>query len=87
MMVFGVSLQKCPKCLDDTVYILYIDSVTAKEVAQKLMAHGWTLSRIKGSHHTYIKDGRRPIPVPVHGGNQDLGILGKRILKEAGIKG
>jgi len=64
--------------------MLYISYVTAKEVVKKLEAHGWVLDRIKGSHHTYAKEGLRPIPVPFHG-NGDLGILGKRILKEAGI--
>jgi predicted RNA binding protein YcfA (HicA-like mRNA interferase family) len=64
--------------------MLYIYYMTAKEVAKKLEAHGWVLNRIKGSHHTYAKEGFRPIPVPFHG-NGDLGILGKRILKEAGI--
>jgi predicted RNA binding protein YcfA (HicA-like mRNA interferase family) len=58
--------------------------MTAKEIVKKLEAHGWVLDRIKGSHHTYAKEGFRPIPVPFHG-NGDLGILGKRILKEAGI--
>jgi predicted RNA binding protein YcfA (HicA-like mRNA interferase family) len=65
--------------------MLYIINMTAKEVAKKLEAHGWVLDRIKGSHHTYVKDGFRPIPVPFHG-NGDLGVFGKRILKEAGIK-
>jgi predicted RNA binding protein YcfA (HicA-like mRNA interferase family) len=58
--------------------------MTAREVAAKLEAHGWVLDRIKGSHHTYAKDGQRSIPVPFHG-NNDMGILGKLILKEAGI--
>ncbi|MDR0629457.1 MAG: type II toxin-antitoxin system HicA family toxin [Treponema sp.] len=42
------------------------------------------MDRIKGSHHTCAKGARRSIPVPFHG-NKDLGVLGKRILKEAGI--
>jgi predicted RNA binding protein YcfA (HicA-like mRNA interferase family) len=58
--------------------------MTAKEVAATLEAHGWVLDRIKGSHHIYVKDGQRSILVPFHG-NNDLGILGKRMLKEAGI--
>ena len=70
--------------LTNTAYILYIDNMTAKEIAERLEANGWVLDRIKGSHHTYAKEGRRSIPVPFHG-NKDLGILGKRILKEAGI--
>ena len=40
---------------------------------------------MKSSHHIYIKEGFRSIPVPFHG-NKDLGDFGKRILKEAGIK-
>jgi len=64
--------------------MLYIITMTAREVAKKLEEHGWVLDRIKGSHHTYAKDDRRSIPVPFHS-NRDLGILGKRILKEAGI--
>ncbi|MCL2007194.1 MAG: type II toxin-antitoxin system HicA family toxin [Treponema sp.] len=59
--------------------------MTAKEVIEKLKAHGWELDRINGSHHIYVKEGCRSIPVPFHG-NKDLGILGKRILKEADIK-
>jgi predicted RNA binding protein YcfA (HicA-like mRNA interferase family) len=34
------------------------------------------LDRIKGSYHTYAKDGKRSIPVPFHS-DKDLGILGK----------
>jgi predicted RNA binding protein YcfA (HicA-like mRNA interferase family) len=58
--------------------------MTAREVAAKPEAHGWVLDRIKGSRHTYAKDGHRSIPVPFHS-NKDLGILGKRILKEASV--
>ena len=50
-----------------------------------LKDNGWKLVRVSSSHHVFDKDGRRPVPVPVHG-NADLGILGKRILGQAGIK-
>jgi predicted RNA binding protein YcfA (HicA-like mRNA interferase family) len=60
--------------------------MTAKQVAAILESHGWTLDRITGSHHEYVKQGYRTIPVPFHGGNNDLGVLSKRILKQAGIK-
>jgi predicted RNA binding protein YcfA (HicA-like mRNA interferase family) len=73
--------------LEITAYMLYIIGMTAKEIAKIFEEHGWVLDRIKGSHHTYVKEGCRPIPIPFHGGNSDLGILGKRILKEAGITG
>ena len=59
--------------------------MTAKEIMKILKANGWELNRITGSHHIFEKDGCRPVPVPVHG-NKDLGIKGKQILKEAGIK-
>jgi len=59
--------------------------MTAREIAKKFEEHGWVLDRIKGSHYVYAKEGRRSIPIPFHGGNGDLGNLGKRILKEAGI--
>ncbi len=71
--------------IDDTIYILYYISMTANEVVKILTAHGWTFDRIRSSHHVYVKDGFRSIPVPFHG-NKDLGDLGKRILKQAGIK-
>ena len=59
--------------------------MTAKEIMKILKKNGWVLDRINGSHHVFVKDGCRPIPVPVHS-NKDLGIKGKEILKQAGIK-
>jgi predicted RNA binding protein YcfA (HicA-like mRNA interferase family) len=59
--------------------------MTAKEIMKILKANGWKLERITGSHHVFDKEGRRPVTVPLHG-NVDLGVLGKRILKQAGIK-
>jgi len=38
------------------------------EVRKALEAHGWTLDRIRGSHHVFCKEGEQPISVPVHGG-------------------
>jgi len=63
---------------------LYIVIITAKQVMDILKANGWILDRINGSHHIFIKEGYRSLPVPVHG-NKDIGNLAKRILKEAGI--
>ena len=59
--------------------------MTARDVMKILKKNGWVLVRISGSHHVFDKDGYRPVSVPLHG-NVDLGILGKRILKQAGIK-
>ena len=33
-----------------------------------LERHGWSLTRISGSHHVFTKPGNLPISVPVHGG-------------------
>ena len=42
--------------------------VTGTELAKAITKKGWSLSRIKGSHHVYIKDGRQErIVVPFHG--------------------
>jgi len=31
-----------------------------------LAKHGWILSRIRGSHHVFTKEGETPISIPVH---------------------
>jgi len=59
--------------------------MTAREVIKKLESHGWVLDRVRGSHHSFVKDGHRSVVVSVHG-NKDLGIMAKQILKQAGIK-
>ena len=64
---------------------MYYAYITAKEIMKILIANGWELDRINGSHHIFVKAGYRSIPVSVHG-NKDLGTKGKQILKEAGIK-
>ncbi len=33
----------------------------------ELKGQGWVLARVEGSHHVMVKEGHRPIPVPVHG--------------------
>lgn len=38
------------------------------EVRKLLEDHGYTLSRIKGSHHWFERPGARGISVPVHKG-------------------
>lgn len=39
-----------------------------RDVVKVLKNHDWTLDRINGSHHIMIKEGYRPVPVPVHSG-------------------
>lgn len=41
---------------------------------------------IEGSRHAMVRDGFRPVPVPVHGSRDIPKGLMQRILKEAGIK-
>jgi predicted RNA binding protein YcfA (HicA-like mRNA interferase family) len=41
------------------------------EVRKLMEKHGWTLQRIRGSHHTFVKPGQRCFPVPVHDGKVD----------------
>lgn len=47
-------------------------TVSGKRLAKLAESKGWTLARIKGSHHIYVKDGRTErVVIPIHG-NQDL---------------
>ena len=62
-------------------------SVSGKEFAKVLERNGWTLLRIKGSHHIYGKSGSEVrISVPIHK-NQTLKIgLLSHFMKVAGLK-
>jgi predicted RNA binding protein YcfA (HicA-like mRNA interferase family) len=59
--------------------------MNGNEIIKKLMAAGWDLKRIKGSHHMMKKDGRI-VPIPVHGSSD----IGKGLLadieRQTGIK-
>ena len=60
--------------------------VTGKELAALLEQHGWTLLRVRGSHHIYGREGSAVrLSVPVHG-NKPLktGLL-KHLLSMAGL--
>jgi len=60
--------------------------MTGKELINILRANGWVLDRISGSHHIMIKEGRRSIPIPIHGKkNIPIGLV-TRIMKQAGIE-
>lgn len=61
-------------------------SISGKEFAKLLETNGWILARVKGSHHIYIKEGRKErISVPIHG-NDDLKIgLLKHLITISGI--
>lgn len=38
------------------------------EVRKFLERHGWTLDRISGSHHVFVKEGQANLALPVHRG-------------------
>jgi predicted RNA binding protein YcfA (HicA-like mRNA interferase family) len=63
-----------------------VKQVTGKELAKALEKKGWSLSRIKGSHHVYLKEGHRErIVVPIHGNKPlKIGLL-KAQMKTAGL--
>ncbi len=60
--------------------------MNAKDLIKKLEDAGYKLSRSKGSHRTYTKQGRKSVTVPYHG-SKDIPIgTANKILKEAGLK-
>ena len=62
-------------------------SISGKRLCRLLENRDWQLKKINGSHHVYMKAGRRErISVPVHG-NTDLKIgLLKAIMGAVGIE-
>jgi predicted RNA binding protein YcfA (HicA-like mRNA interferase family) len=60
--------------------------LSGKEFCKVMERHGWTLARIRGSHHIYTRPGApRPVPLPVHGNTTlDIG-LQRQIMREAGL--
>jgi len=65
------------------VYIVII-RMTGRQLVRILESEGWKVDRIRGSHFIMVKEGRRSVPVPIHG-NLDLGTWGMKILRQAGI--
>jgi predicted RNA binding protein YcfA (HicA-like mRNA interferase family) len=62
-------------------------AMTGRELIRALKRNGWVLDRVSGSHHIMIKEGRRSVPVPVHGSRELPKGLVAAILKQAGIEG
>lgn len=58
--------------------------VSGKELARVIQRKGWTLSRINGSHHVFVMQGRRErIVIPIHGNRPlKIGLL-KSLMKIA----
>ena len=49
--------------------------VRFQEVEKMLTSGGYTLQRIRGSHHIFAKSGRFPISIPVHRGKVKYGYV------------
>ncbi len=54
--------------------------VSGKELARAIQRKGWTLARVKGSHHIFVLPGRRErIVIPIHGNHPlKIGLLNAR---------
>lgn len=60
-------------------------ALSGREMERILERNGWTLVRVRGSHHRYEKQGQDSITLPVHAG-KTLGTgLQRAILKAAGL--
>jgi predicted RNA binding protein YcfA (HicA-like mRNA interferase family) len=60
--------------------------ITGPELCRKLEQAGWTLKRVRGSHHIFAKAGEKKIlAVPVHGNQQLRPGLAARLAKDAGL--
>jgi predicted RNA binding protein YcfA (HicA-like mRNA interferase family) len=64
-----------------------LKQISGKDFCSLLTNNGWSLARIKGSHHIFFKDGvRERIVIPVHGNKPlKIGLL-KTQMKVADIK-
>lgn len=60
-------------------------SISGKDFCDVLRRRGWTLVRIRGSHHKYRSPDGRTLVVPVHG-NKTIGKgLQRELMKDAGL--
>jgi len=61
--------------------------ITGPELCRKLEEAGWTLKRVRGSHHIFTKTGERKIlTVPVHDNRAVKPGLAARIAKDADLE-
>jgi predicted RNA binding protein YcfA (HicA-like mRNA interferase family) len=64
-----------------------VKQVSGKELAKIIAARGWVLRRVSGSHHIFLKEGKRErIVIPIHA-NRPLktGLL-RSLIKIAELK-
>jgi len=64
-----------------------LKQISGKDFCRLLTDRGWSLARVKGSHHIFFKEGVRDrIVVPVHGNKPlKIGLL-KSQMKVTGIQ-
>jgi len=63
-----------------------VKPISGPELCRKLERAGWTLKRVRGSHHIYAKTGEKKIlSVPVHGHQTVKPGLATRLGKDANI--
>jgi predicted RNA binding protein YcfA (HicA-like mRNA interferase family) len=61
-------------------------AVSGKAMSSLLEKKGWTLARVTGSHHIFIRAGSSlRITVPIHGSHDLKTGLQRAIMKQAGI--
>lgn len=59
---------------------------TGKELAKAVARKGWRLSRVHGSHHVYVKEGRcERIVIPIHRNRPLKTGLSKSLMKIADL--
>jgi len=59
--------------------------LTAKQLERFVLARGWTLASVVGSHHKYKKRGCPNIVIPFHGARDLAPGLQQSIMRVAGI--
>ncbi|MBI4657595.1 MAG: type II toxin-antitoxin system HicA family toxin [Verrucomicrobia bacterium] len=60
--------------------------ISGREICRLLVEAGWTLKRIKGSHHIFGKPGERKIiTVPMHGNKALKSGLAAAIARDANL--
>ncbi|MBN1576138.1 MAG: type II toxin-antitoxin system HicA family toxin [Chitinispirillaceae bacterium] len=61
--------------------------MTGKEFIKLLEKNVWSCKRVSGSHHIMVKEGKRSVPIPVHGKKGlPKGIL-SALMKQTDVKG
>jgi predicted RNA binding protein YcfA (HicA-like mRNA interferase family) len=60
-------------------------AVSGEEMCRALRKKGWTLVRVRGSHHRFEKPGHGAVTVPVHKGKTLRTGTQRGIMKDAGI--